>query len=1381
MKRLLLLFLLPIACLGSIAPQVDKTGPFLITSLPQTIPVGFPFQTGNDLLVLDTGPSGSPHDPALVLVGGSDYTVSGGGYNSAVQMQTGSVICVGTGSTPVAVNDNIVVMRNVPINQTSSFSSTGPLTIQQIEQALDKTATLSQQVNEIAQRSLQFENFEFNVSPTLSKSARENSILTFDSNGNILWVPTSEIGGGTQGAAGLNTWVQYNSNGKLGANSGFTSDNFGNVAMNSIGLQVTPGSTSAVLGIGTVSTVLSPTYNSIASLNGNFTATSGNSWGMTLEPSFVASGATGTSNGLSLQDTYNLTGGSTNTDTDFNLTRIETSLGSGSHYFENFNVAGSGTKWSVDHLGNATGNSFNAFANVAAMEAASTSGWSNGAVVSTLGYYAQNDGGQGTYVWNSSSTATANGGTVIQVTGVTTGRLLLAAPTDGRVPMSQFGTHGNVVLSAGLPVSGTDDTAAIQAWANYITANNYRGVIDGSKIYKIAGTVTFTGPVDILVNYASSGDIVDLTPFIFYHTPTSGVDCFVFQAAGGATGYTKVTLDGVTVRGNKSYGSGYSAYGFHFLSPTQLNMRHCMANYFNYGCLFETLIDSWLTDLDFSNCVTFGFKHISTSSTGTTTTATNFNCTNDGQYGGVIYQNNSWTFSGINYFESINAAGNNSSLNCAGLLIDYGSEVDAQTLYLEGNMSHGINVGPVSSNLSSFRVDQLNLFGGGTTTGQPRPDVVTANYCSELRVGAANNPGGSLYRASFIRITSNTAFGGFYSDIGAIGGIGGGTWTATTAYNLGDRVIVGNYTWACQVAGTSGGTIPATLSNGGYDSVTQQVSDGSTLIWKLANVLSDPGGSSTVPFYTFTTPGGTDLAPYTRSIVLARPDGTEAHSFKIGDDSSNNFTFSMDGTGFMSYLSASSTLALLGPTTTGTLQSGASTGGGGLTVTSTAENRVILQSYQDSPVGILFQAHTQTTGHYNWLVGSQQLANQTFQIIPSTAINGTTFSTAALTINPVTNVVTLAGNLTVGGLTGNGPVYTSGGNGALNTGTTTGSGTVYALATSPALAGTPTAPTATAGTNTTQLATTAFVQSNSGLFSVVADFDYSTTTASGATGGSGSAWSWALPSGAHFINIVAVGPGGGGASGRKSSVLTAGGGGGGQSGEVSSITLPVSLLPSTTLTITIPQGGGGGASVTADTTNGNPGTGAAGTTVVSSSGTVLIAATTAVNAQATGGLIGAGGAGGTVVSISSGQPGQVAGVAGGAGGFSGAGGAGSGSLAILSLTAGSGGGGGGVNTTGTAGGAGGFPAANINSTSNSGGGGAGGAATGAGGGAGSTVAASGLFFGAGGGGGGANAAGTGGTGGAGYRGGGGGGGGGSSGNSGAGGAGGDGFVRITVY
>ena len=211
MKRLFrvaILLFIPCLCWGSITSQVDKTGPFLISGLPQTIPVGFVFQQGSDLLVLDTGPTGTPYDPAHVLVLSSDYTVTGGGYNGANQMQTGSVVVVGTGGQAVAVNDYIVIMRAVPINQTVSFTPSGPNTMALIEQALDKTATLSQQVNELGSRALQLENFEFPNSsgpqPILNKVARAGAVLGFDSNSNPIYVPvpgatTGIPSGGTTG------------------------------------------------------------------------------------------------------------------------------------------------------------------------------------------------------------------------------------------------------------------------------------------------------------------------------------------------------------------------------------------------------------------------------------------------------------------------------------------------------------------------------------------------------------------------------------------------------------------------------------------------------------------------------------------------------------------------------------------------------------------------------------------------------------------------------------------------------------------------------------------------------------------------------------------------------------------------------------------------------------------------------------------------------------------------------------------------------------------------------------------------------------------------------------------------------------------------------
>lgn len=168
----------------SISSQTTKTGPFLITALPQVIPCGFPFQQASDLLVLDYGPTGSEYDPALVLVLGSDYTVTGGGYNAANEMQTGSITVDSTGTNAVAVNDRLVIMRAAEYNQTTSFTSVGPLTIQQVEQALDKNATLAQQNNEQGTRSLRFENWEF-LDGVMLKSARAGNVVGFDSDGNL--------------------------------------------------------------------------------------------------------------------------------------------------------------------------------------------------------------------------------------------------------------------------------------------------------------------------------------------------------------------------------------------------------------------------------------------------------------------------------------------------------------------------------------------------------------------------------------------------------------------------------------------------------------------------------------------------------------------------------------------------------------------------------------------------------------------------------------------------------------------------------------------------------------------------------------------------------------------------------------------------------------------------------------------------------------------------------------------------------------------------------------------------------------------------------------------------------------------------------------------
>ena len=136
----------------SVSSTVAKTT-VLITSLPQTIPV-FEFNVSADLLVLDGGASNTGNTPATVLILSSDYTVSGGGYNAANQLQTGSITVVSGGSGNVVVGDYITVTRGISLVQTSSFVSTGPKTPLITEQDDDNLTEIAQQLNDAVTRSM---------------------------------------------------------------------------------------------------------------------------------------------------------------------------------------------------------------------------------------------------------------------------------------------------------------------------------------------------------------------------------------------------------------------------------------------------------------------------------------------------------------------------------------------------------------------------------------------------------------------------------------------------------------------------------------------------------------------------------------------------------------------------------------------------------------------------------------------------------------------------------------------------------------------------------------------------------------------------------------------------------------------------------------------------------------------------------------------------------------------------------------------------------------------------------------------------------------------------------------------------------------------------
>ena len=250
----------------------------------------------------------------------------------------------------------------------------------------------------------------------------------------------------------------------------------------------------------------------------------------------------------------------------------------------------------------------------------------------------------------------------------------------------------------------------------------------------------------------------------------------------------------------------------------------------------------------------------------------------------------------------------------------------------------------------------------------------------------------------------------------------------------------------------------------------------------------------------------------------------------------------------------------------------------------------------------------------------------------------------------------------------------------------------YAPLASPALTGTPTAPTAAAGTNTTQLATTAFVQA--AIAGNVQTFN----------SGSGN---YTIPSGTTYVFVQAWGGGGGGKN-TPGGINTAGGGGGGYAERL----FTVAELGGAGVNVAYAVGAGG----TAVAANVNADGGAGGNSTFGSS---LVAYGGAGSVSGNGGgLLATGGAGsGTSAAPDATQPwggggGRAASAlqsgnawAGGGGGgggsatnsngpggtsrFGGAGGSGGNSAVAATSGAAPGGGGGGARSTTTPSGAGG--------------------------------------------------------------------------------------------
>ena len=153
----------------------------------------------------------------------------------------------------------------------------------------------------------------------------------------------------------------------------------------------------------------------------------------------------------------------------------------------------------------------------------STEGAVNGQIATTRGYWSAGDGGAASYYWDSASTSTHNGFTVISVSGVTTGRWKLI--WDGSTASAR--------LAGAKFDASTDDTAALQAFHDALLSTG--GVMElpvGTAIVTENGTnnycLLFTKPMSIrgagmLYSAIKPHAGVDSACNIIEYRPASGV------------------------------------------------------------------------------------------------------------------------------------------------------------------------------------------------------------------------------------------------------------------------------------------------------------------------------------------------------------------------------------------------------------------------------------------------------------------------------------------------------------------------------------------------------------------------------------------------------------------------------------------------------------------------------------------------------------------------------------------------------------------------------------------------------------------------------------------------------------------------------------------
>lgn len=205
-----------------------------------------------------------------------------------------------------------------------------------------------------------------------------------------------------------------------------------------------------------------------------------------------------------------------------------------------------------------------------------------GYAVMVDGYYLPNDGGQGVFTYDSTSSATDNAGTIIAPTNGS-GRWL--RQYSGPVSVRWFGAKGDSINNDTVPFQSAVTVAQGPGGTIFIPTNEV------SKYYKLTAPIIFSAPVNVIGESANSSLIIGVGF-------TAGQHIFDFDITAGTSyfwrqeNFTLRSLDGVPAgmrHKNVSYVNAKNVYLYKCKHGITFQGTTCFSNRYENVVCYQTV------------------------------------------------------------------------------------------------------------------------------------------------------------------------------------------------------------------------------------------------------------------------------------------------------------------------------------------------------------------------------------------------------------------------------------------------------------------------------------------------------------------------------------------------------------------------------------------------------------------------------------------------------------------------------------------------------------------------------------------------------------------------------------------------------------------------